>query len=373
MTPAPGALLRTRISGVGRYLPERVLTNHELEQMVDTSNDWIVERSGIRERRIAADHETSGTMGARAAEEALASAGLTGADIDLVIGATCTPDGMFPATATVIQDAIGAGRASSFDVNAACTGFLTALSVGSQFVTSGSAERVLVVGSETLSRVVDWTDRGTCVLFGDGAGAVVLEPASDGEPGGLASPVLRSDGALGDLLYARGPASARSNGEAGHDPLRIGSNGGAGDPLRAVASCIVMDGRNVFRHAITAMTEAAQTCLAGAGLAASDIALCMPHQANVRILSAFARNLGLSEERVYMNLERYGNTSAASIPIALAEAVAEGRLAPGDRVLMVAFGGGFTWGATVVEWSGVREPGRLAAVPGPLASPAAQP
>ena len=357
MTPAPGRLLRTRISGVGRYLPERVLTNRELERMVETSDEWIVERSGIRERRIAADDESSGTMGARAAEEALASAGLRGSEIDLVIGATCTPDGMFPATATVIQDAIGAGRASSFDVNAACTGFLTALSVGSQFVASGSAGRVLVVGTETLSRVVDWTDRGTCVLFGDGAGAVVLEPAADGEPGGLAAPVLRSDGALGDLLYARGPASARS--------AAAGDNGA--DPLRAVASCIVMDGRNVFRHAITAMTEAAQACLSGAGLEAGDIALCMPHQANVRILAAFARNLQLSEDRVYMNLERYGNTSAASIPIALAEAVAEGRLAAGDRVLMVAFGGGFTWGATVVEWSGVRAPERLSAVPGPLA------
>ncbi len=371
MTPAPGRLLRTRISGVGRYLPERVLTNHDLERMVETSNEWIVERSGIRERRIAADDESSGTMGARAAEEALASAGLRGSDIDLVIGATCTPDGMFPATATVIQDAIGAGRASSFDVNAACTGFLTALSVGSQFVASGSARRVLVAGSETLSRVVDWTDRGTCVLFGDGAGAVVLEPAADGEPGGLASPVLRSDGALGDLLYARGPASARSGAGAASGVPAAGDNGA--DPLRAVASCIVMDGRNVFRHAITAMTEAAQACLAGAGLEASDIALCMPHQANVRILSAFARNLELSEDRVYMNLERYGNTSAASIPIALAEAVAEGRLAAGDRVLMVAFGGGFTWGATVVEWSGVREPERLSAVPGPLTSTAPPP
>ena len=364
MTPHPGALLRTRISGVGRYVPERVLTNHDLEQMVETSDAWIVERSGIRERRIASGDETSGTMGARAALEALASAGLTGSDIDLVIGATCTPDGMFPATATVIQDAIGATSASSFDVNAACTGFLTALSVGSQFVTSGSSGRVLVVGTETLSRVVDWTDRSTCVLFGDGAGAVVLEPAQEGEPGGLASPVLRSDGALGDLLYARGPASARPG-------TCIGDNGA--DPLRAVASCIVMDGRNVFRHAITAMTEAAQACLAGAGLEASDIALCMPHQANVRILSAFARNLQLSEDRVYMNLERYGNTSAASIPIALTEAVAEGRLAPGDRVLMVAFGGGFTWGATVVEWSGVRRPERLEAVPGPHASAAPPP
>ena len=361
--PAPGVPRRARISGVGRYLPARVLTNHDLERMVETSDAWIVERSGIRERRIAADHESSGSMGARAAEEALATAGITGADVDLVVAATCTPDGMFPATATVIQDAIGARHAGSFDVNSACTGFLTALSVGTQFVVSGSSRRVLVVGTETLSGIVDWTDRGTCVLFGDGAGAVLLEPAPEGEPGGLDTPVLRSDGALGELLYAQGPASPRPGRGA------PGSPGGA--ELEALASCIVMDGRNVFRHAVTAMTEAAQESLARAGLGIDEVALCIPHQANVRILSAFARNLGLPEERVYMNLERYGNTSAASIPIALAEACAEGRLAPGDRVLMVAFGAGLTWGATVVEWAGVRAPGALAPVPSALAAAAA--
>ncbi|MDA0256847.1 MAG: ketoacyl-ACP synthase III, partial [Chloroflexi bacterium] len=362
MTPEPatGVPLRARITGVGRYLPARVLANRDLERMVETSDAWIVERTGIRERRIAAAHESSGTMGARAAEEALASAGLTGTDVDLVIAATCTPDGIFPATATVIQNAIGAGRAGSFDVNAACTGFLTALSVGSQFVASNAAQRVLVVGTETLSSIVDWTDRGTCVLFGDGAGAVVLEPAPEGEPGRLDTPVLRSDGALGELLYAPGPSSpginrrapegvpggAASNGERAH--------GSIGEALAALASCIVMDGRNVFRHAVTAMTEAAQECLDRAGISIDEVALCVPHQANVRILSALARNLGLPQERVYMNLERYGNTSAASIPIALAEACAEGRLAPGDRMLVVAFGAGLTWGATVVEWAGVR-------------------
>jgi 3-oxoacyl-[acyl-carrier-protein] synthase-3 len=378
MTPAPanGDTLRARITGVGRYLPERVLANSDLERMVETSDAWIVERSGIRERRIAADHESSGTMGARAAEEALAAAGLSGADVDLVIAATCTADGMFPATATVIQNAIGARRAGSFDVNAACTGFLTALSVGSQFVANDSAARVLVVGTETLSRIVDWTDRSTCVLFGDGAGAVVLERTPEGEPGTLDAPVLRSDGALGELLYAPGPASPRAddspplNGAAGTNGDRALAS--LSDPLEAMASCIVMDGRNVFRHAVTAMTEAAQECLDRAGVSIDEVALCVPHQANVRILSAFARNLGLPEERVYMNLERYGNTSAASIPIALAEACVEGRLAPGDRMLMVAFGAGLTWGATLVEWAGVPTPGALAPLPAALAASAAR-
>ena len=375
MTPAsPTEMpLPTRITGVGRYLPTRVLANRDLERMVETSDAWIVERSGIRERRIADDHESSGTMGARAAEEALASAGLTGADVDLVIAATCTPDGMFPATATVIQKEIGADRAGSFDVNAACTGFLTSLSVGSQFIANGSAQRVLVVGAETLSRIVDWTDRDTCVLFGDGAGAVVLESANDDEPGGLEAPVLRSDGTLGELLYARGPTSPRADSRAHSSGLHDSGTDGErsppsiSDPLEALVSCIVMDGRNVFRHAVTAMNEAAQECLDRAGLTIDSIALCIPHQANVRILSAFARNLGLPDNRVYMNLERYGNTSAASIPIALAEACAENRLAPGDRVLMVAFGAGLTWGATVVEWAGVRVPSALAPVPTMLA------
>ncbi len=323
-----------RISGVGSYLPERRLTNADLAQMVDTSDEWIVDRSGIHERRIAASDESSSTMGAEAARRALASAELEPADIDVVIAGTCTPDGMFPATATRIQDALGVTDAAAFDVNAACTGFLVALSTASQFVTAGGARRALVIGTETLSRIIDWTDRTTCVLFGDGAGAVVLESVPDGEPGAIESFLLGSDGSHAGLLYAHGPASPSPN----------------GDPLQAM---IVMDGRSIFRQAVTAMSSAAQQAISDAGLTVDDIALCVPHQANIRILSATARNVGLPEDRVYINLDRYGNTSSATIPIALAEAAAEGRLSPGDHLLLVAFGGGLSWGAMVVEWSGI--------------------
>ncbi len=331
-----------RIVGVGRYLPEQRLTNADLERMVDTSDQWIVERSGIRERRIAAAGETSSSMGAEAAREALASAELEPGDIDLVIVGTCTPDGMFPATATLIQDAIGAPHAAAFDVNAACTGFLVALSTAGQFIATGDTRRALVVGTETMSRIVDWTDRGTCVLFGDGAGATVLERSQDGEPGAVESFLLGSDGSQADLLYAPGPASARVDGVA--PPAHI-----------------IMDGRSIFRQAITAMSESATEALRSAGLGIDQIALCIPHQANLRILNAAARNLGLPEERLYINVDRYGNTSSATIPIALAEATAEGRLTPGDHVLLVAFGGGLSWGAMVLQWSGVRAP---AATPG---------
>ncbi len=323
-----------RITGVGRYLPEKRMTNADLERMVDTTDKWIVERSGIRERRIAAAHESSSTLGAEASRRALASAGLEPADIDIVIAGTCTPDGMFPATATLIQDAIGLRDAAAFDVNAACTGFLVALSTASQFVSSGNARRALVVGAETMSRIVDWSDRDTCVLFGDGAGAVVLEGTPEGEQGAVESFLLRSDGSQADLLYARGPASPNPNGDV-------------------LNSMIVMDGRSIFRQAVTAMSNAAQEALTSAGLTADDIALCVPHQANVRILKATARNIGLPEDRVYVNLDRYGNTASATIPIALAEATAEGRLSPGDKLLFVAFGGGLSWGAMVMEWSGV--------------------
>lgn len=335
-----------RITGVGCYLPERVLTNDDLARMVDTTDEWIQERSGIRERRIAAPSETASSLGAEAARIALASAGIEATDIDLVLSATCTPDGMFPATATRIQHAIGATGAGSFDINAACTGFLLALSTASQFIETGSAQRVLIVGTEVLSRIVNWGDRTTCVLFGDGAGAVVLERATaagDGSdstggatPGEMSAFVMHSDGGQAGLLYSDGPASARTEG------------------FEAQA-CIVMDGRNVFRHAVSEMSAGAEEALAQAGLTIDDIDLCIPHQANLRIIQAMTRNLGMDEDRVFVNLDRYGNTSAATIPIALAEAAAAGRLQPGDRVLMAAFGGGLTWGAMVIEWAGVRQ------------------
>lgn len=327
--------LAARITGTGCYLPAQVLTNRDLEHLVETTDEWIRERSGIRERRIAAPEETTSTLGAEAARRALASAGIEAASLDLIITATCTPDGMLPASATHIQRQIGATRAASFDLNAACTGFLSGLSTAAQFIQAGSAERVLVVGAEVLSRILDWTDRGTCVLFGDGAGAAIVERAPEGEPGGIESFVLRSDGSQCDILYAPGPASARPGGVISD-------------------YYVVMDGPAVFRQAVSALAASAAEAIAQAGLTVEDITLCVPHQANLRILNAVARNLGLPEERVYVNLQRYGNTSAATIPIALCEAAAEGRLRPGDRVLMAAFGGGLTWGAMVIEWAGVR-------------------
>ena len=335
MTQHEGARAHVQITGVGHYLPGRVLTNADLERMVETTDEWIVERSGIRERRIVQPGESSSTLGTQAALAALASAQLEASAIDLVVVGTSTPDGMFPATASRIQDAIGARSAGAFDVNAACAGFLAALSTGMQFIAGGGATRVLVIGAETMSRIVDWTDRNTCVLFGDGAGALVLERGEPGAPGALESFVLRSDGSLASLLYCGGPAA----------PALAGSPSGP---------YIVMDGRNVFRQAVTAMSQAASDAIAQAGLTVGNIALCVPHQANVRILDAVARNLGLPQDRVYLNLDRYGNTSSASIPIALSEASAEGRLQSGDHLLMLAFGGGLSWGAMVVEWSGVR-------------------
>jgi 3-oxoacyl-[acyl-carrier-protein] synthase-3 len=321
-----------RIIGVGKHLPAHVLTNDDLEKMVETSDQWIVDRTGIRERRIAAQDESSATLGAEASRMALETAGIDPESIDLVVCATCTPDGMFPATASLIQDAIGARRAAAFDVNAACTGFLAALATGSQFIDSGLYQRILVVGAEVFSRIIDWTDRGTCVLFGDGAGAVVLER---GENGGIGSLILKSDGAGAKLLYARGPASAQRS------------------PLVAEGFCVVMDGREIFKLAVRAMEEASLQAVAAAGLSVEDVSLVIPHQANQRITAAVAKGLGVPLERVYSNVERYGNTSSASIPVALCEAWEEGRLNAGDQLLLVAFGGGLVWGASVVEWTGL--------------------
>lgn len=321
-----------RIAGIGKALPAKVLTNKDLERLVETSDEWIVERTGIRERRVAAADETSATLGADAARMALETAGVTADEVDLVICATVTPDGLFPATASLIQHTIGAKNAGAFDVNAACVGFMSALATGAQFINAGVYRRVLVVGSEVLSRIVNWQDRTTCVLFGDAAGAVLLE-ASDAA--GVGAVVLRSDGGAANVLYARGPASA---------PASV---------AEAEGYCIVMDGREVFRFAVRAMEEVARTAIQQSGLALDDIAYVVPHQANARIIAAVAKNLGLPPERVIVNVERYGNTSSASIPVALCEAWEEGRLHAGDRLVFVAFGGGLAWGAAVVEWSDI--------------------
>jgi 3-oxoacyl-[acyl-carrier-protein] synthase-3 len=319
-----------QIIGVGKALPERVLTNADLERMVETSNQWIIDRTGISERRIAAPEESSASLGADAARMALRTAGLSADDIDLIVCATCTPDGMFPTSASLIQEAIGARHAAAFDVNAACVGFLAGLATGARFIEAGAYRRVLVVGAEVLSRIIDWTDRTTCVLFGDGAGAVVIEAA---ERPGLTPFILKSDGSAAKYLYARGPASPSSS------------------VTEAEGFCIVMDGREVFRIAVRAMEDVSSQVLSEAGLGVEDVAYVIPHQANLRIIAAVAKHLGLPPERLMVNLDKYGNTSSASIPVALCEAWEAGRLRPGDNLVLVAFGGGLVWGASVVEWT----------------------
>lgn len=338
---------RARIVGVGRYVPERVLTNEDLSALVDTSDQWIVDRTGISERRIAADDETTSSMATEAALRALASAGVSADEVDLIICGTCTPDGMFPAVATLVQHGIGAGPVAAFDVNAACNGFISALNIATQFIASGQATKALVIGAETFSRIVDWTDRGTCVLFGDGAGAVLVEASRDGEPGDIQG-LLRSDGSQSALLYANGPCTP-------------------GDALAREAK-VIMNGSAVFKHAVTAMADAASDVLSSAGLTAADLDLVVPHQANRRIITAMADRLGLPMEKVFMNLQKYGNTSSGTIPIALAEAVAEGRLHEGDRVLFAAFGGGLSWGALVLEWASVANPAAAIASTAPAAT-----
>ena len=329
--------IHARIAGLGKYHPERVVTNADIERMVKTSDTWIQERTGVRERRIAADDETTSTLGIHAARQALEQAGIAPEDLDLIIVATCTPDGMLPAAASLVQEGLGARRAAAFDINAVCTGFLTALATASQFIQTGTYRRVLVIGSEVLSRIIDWTDRGTCVLFGDGAGAVVLE-ASD--RGGPLSFVLHSDGSGAQALFAPGPCARPTDAEPGR-------------------YFVEMDGKRIFKIAVQAMEEATREAVAAAGMTVDDIDLLVPHQANLRIINATAKALGLPMERVMVNVDRYGNTSAASIPMALREAFDEGRLHDGDRIVFVAFGGGLVWGAMVLEWAPVG-PVRLA-------------
>jgi 3-oxoacyl-[acyl-carrier-protein] synthase III len=318
------------ITGCGAYLPERVLTNDELAHMVDTSDAWIVDRTGIRERRIAADDELTSDLAIHAARRALKAAGRSPADIDLVVLATATPDKTFPATATRVQAELGITQGAAFDLQAVCSGFVYAMSVVDALIRTGQAQRALVIGAETFSRILDWTDRTTCVLFGDGAGALVLESAPgpvDRRKRGVLSSYLRSDGRYSNLLYVDGGPSTTQT--VGH--------------LR-------MQGREVFRHAVINIAEAIRTTAERADLDVRDIDWFVPHQANQRILDSTARKLGVSTERMISTVARHGNTSAASVPLALCEAVEDGRIKQGDLVLMEAMGGGFTWGATLVRW-----------------------
>ncbi|MBL6932813.1 MAG: ketoacyl-ACP synthase III [Rhodospirillales bacterium] len=317
--------MRSRIVGTGSYLPERIVSNAELTKTVDTSDEWIIERSGIRQRHIAADDETTADIAYQSALRALEASGVGIADIDMIVLATATPDNTFPSTATKVQAMLGMEHGAAFDVQAVCSGFIYALAVADNFIKVGQAERVMVIGAETFSRILDWQDRTTCVLFGDGGGAVVLEKSEEGD--GIFSTHLHSDGRHGNLLYVDGGPSTTQT--VGH--------------LR-------MSGREVFRHAVVNLAAVVDETLAANNFQRSDIDWLVPHQANLRILSGTARKLGLSEDQVVITVDRHANTSAASIPLALDEAVRDGRIQKGQLVLLEAMGGGFTWGAALVRW-----------------------
>jgi 3-oxoacyl-[acyl-carrier-protein] synthase-3 len=323
-------VLRSVVLGSGSALPAGVVTNDDLARRVDTSDDWIVQRTGIRERRIAAEGEFTSTLGLSAARVAIASAGLQPADIDLVLVATSTPDNTFPATAVSIQAELGITRGAAFDMQAVCSGFVYGLATADAYLRGGLAERAVVIGAETFSRIVDWEDRTTCVLFADGAGAVVLEAQSGGggsDDRGVLASKLRADGRHRDKLYVDGGPS--STGTVGH--------------LR-------MHGREVFKHAVAMITDVIEDVFAQTGFGAADVDWFVPHQANRRIIDASARKLGIPDEKVVVTVDRHGNTSAASIPLALDVAVRDGRIKKGDLVQLEAMGGGFTWGACLIRW-----------------------
>ncbi|MBB3019913.1 3-oxoacyl-[acyl-carrier-protein] synthase-3 [Microvirga lupini] len=321
---------RSIVRGIGSYLPRRKLTNQDLEKLVDTSHDWIVQRTGIEERYIADDDETTSVLGIKAAEAALADAGLTANDIDLVICATSTPDYTFPSTATMIQTGIGMTHGAAFDLQAVCTGFVYAVATADKFLQSGSHKRALVVGAETFSRILDWNDRTTCVLFGDGAGALVLE-AQEGEgtsaDRGVLTSHLRSDGRYRDKLYVDGgPGSTKTTG------------------------VLKMEGREVFRFAVGMVADVVQDAFRATGTSAEELDWFVPHQANRRIITASADKLGIAQEKVVITVNKHGNTSAASIPLALDAARKDGRIKDGDLVMIEAIGGGFTWGSALIRW-----------------------
>lgn len=327
------------IVGWGSFRPDKILTNSDLARIVDTSDEWIYSRTGIRERRIASEKETTATLAFEAAARALQRADLHPSQVELIIVATSTPEYIFPSTACRVQDYLGATRAGAFDLSAACSGFVYALSMAAQSIQTGSVRNAVVIGAETMSRVLDWQDRSTCILFGDGAGAVVLKGSS--VPGGVMASTLRSDGSGGDLLSL--PAVYRN-------PMPVlgleyvHQNGHK-------KNTVAMNGRQVYRFATQVIASSVEETIAKAGLTIDEIALIVPHQANVRIIETAAKRLKIPVERFYMNVDSMGNTSAASIPIALCDAVHDGRLRPDDNVVFVGFGGGLTWAASVVRWN----------------------
>ncbi|MDI6027535.1 beta-ketoacyl-ACP synthase III [Corticibacterium sp. UT-5YL-CI-8] len=323
-------MIRSVVRGVGSALPRRIMKNADFEGMVDTSDEWIAQRTGIRQRHIASDDETTASLGEVAARAALDAAGMTPDDIDLIVLATSTPNNTFPATAVEIQHRLGMRHGFAFDMQAVCSGFVYAVATADVYIKSGMAKRVLVIGSETFSRILDWTDRGTCVLFGDGAGAIVVE-AAEGEgtsaDRGVIASSLRSDGSHKEKLYVDGGPSTTQT--VGH--------------LR-------MEGREVFKHAVGMITDVIEETFGHAGITAEDLDWFVPHQANKRIIDASAKKLRIAEEKVVITVDRHGNTSAASVPLALSVAVADGRIQKGDLVMLEAMGGGFTWGAVLIRW-----------------------
>jgi 3-oxoacyl-[acyl-carrier-protein] synthase-3 len=327
--------LHARITGWGKALPQRVLTNSELEKMVDTSDEWIRTRTGIAERRIAGPQESTFTLAVRAARDAIETADVAPAHVDLVVVCTFSPEfGGMPSTASLVQDALGADHAGAFDLNAACSGFIYGLAMAQATITAGIHRTVLVIGAETMSRLIDWGDRATCVLFGDGAGAVLLQATE--QPTGVLSCVLGSDGSGGELLYVPAGGSRQ--------PASLAT-------VQAAQHFIRMNGKEVYKFAVTTVPRSAAAAVKQAGLEIGDVDLFIPHQANIRIMQSVAATLGLPPEKLFANVEHYGNTSAASIPIALCEAVERGLVQEGSKLLLVGFGGGLSWGAATVEWA----------------------
>ncbi len=321
-------MIHARLTGSGSYLPEKVLTNHDLEAMVDTSHEWIMARTGIAERRIAAENEFTCDLAERASREALTAAGIGPADIDLVVVATTTADQVFPSTACLLQERLGISGSPAFDVQAVCAGFIFAMDIANRFIRTGGARRALVVGAETFSRIIDWTDRGTCILFGDGGGAVVLE--ADETPG-ILSTHLHSDGRYKDLLCV--PTGVSRNYEA----------------VQSGSAFTTMAGSEVFRWAVTAMSDLVAETLAANDMTKDDVDWLIPHQANVRIINAVGRRAGFPSDKVIVTVDHHGNTSAASVPLALDESIRAGKIRTGDTVLMEGFGGGFTWGSVLLK------------------------
>jgi len=323
-------MIRSIVRGIGSALPRRIMKNTDFEGMVETSDEWIAQRTGIRQRHIAADDETTASLGEAAARAALDNAGLTPADIDLIVLATSTPNNTFPATAVEIQNRLGMHHGFAFDMQAVCSGFVYAVTTADLYIRGGLARRVLVIGSETFSRILDWNDRSTCVLFGDGAGALVIE-AAEGEgtiaDRGILAASLRSDGVHKDKLYVDG-----------------------GPSTTGTVGMLRMEGREVFKHAVGMITDVIEATYAEAGITSDDLDWFVPHQANKRIIDASAKKLGIAEEKVVVTVNLHGNTSAASVPLALSVAVADGRIKKGDLVLLEAMGGGFTWGAVLLRW-----------------------